>query len=137
MNIKRGLPAAQYSPLVLAYIGDAVFDIIVRSILVSHSNAPVNTLNRKASRMVRATAQSEMVDIIEPMFTEKEAAIYRRGKSAKTATTAKNAGIAEYHRATGFEAVLGYLYLNDEDDRLMELAEAALKGYYPSCQGRL
>ena len=124
----KSIPAAQYSPLVLAYIGDSVFDVIVKSILVSRSNAPVNVLNKRASFLVRAVAQSKMVDIIMPLLTEKEANIYRRGHNSKPGTTAKNASVADYMRATGFEAVIGYLYLNDEDERLMELASAAIEG---------
>ena len=117
--------AAQLSPLTLAYIGDTVFDMIVRRSLVCRADEPVNELNRKASAVVNARNQSRMVEALEPLFTEEEAAVYHRGRNAKAATRAKNAGILEYRRATGLEAVFGYLYLAGKYDRITELYEKA------------
>ena len=115
----------QRSPLELAYLGDTVFDLIVRTRLVCDANEPVNKLNRKATAIVNAASQSRMVEILEPLFTEEEAAVYHRGRNAKAATHAKNASIQDYRRATGLEAVFGYLYLQGKMDRIMELYEAA------------
>ena len=119
--------AAQRSPLNLAYVGDSVMDLIVRTELVSSGNEPVHVLHRKASAIVNAANQSRMAGALEPLFTEEEAAVYRRGRNAKSATHAKNASIQDYRRATGLEAVFGYLYLKGDYARLMELYRAAEK----------
>ncbi len=116
---------AQRSPLELAYLGDTVFDLIVRTRLVCEANEPVNKLNRKATAIVNAENQSRMVEVLEPLFTEEEAAVYRRGRNAKAATHAKNASIQDYRRATGLAAVFGYLYLKGEYARLLELFQLA------------
>lgn len=118
----------QYSPLVLAYIGDGIYDLVIRSMLVGKGNAHVNDLHKKASRLVKAHAQSEMAKLLQPELTEEEFDIYRRGRNTKTFTTAKNATVADYHRATGFEALMGYLYLQDNMDRMMELILKGLEG---------
>ena len=110
--------AKQYSPLTLAYIGDGIYEIIIRTILVGQANAPVNILNKKASSIVKAEAQANLIHAIEEDLTEEELAVYKRGRNAKSATSAKNASIRDYRTATGFEAVLGYLYLIGDIDRL-------------------
>lgn len=129
--IKRfGLPESdpgQYSPLTLAYIGDAIYELVIRTILVRRANAPVNQLHRKASAVVKAETQSAMIDVLLPVFTEEETAIYRRGRNAKSYTKAKNATVGDYRRATGFEAVMGYLYLKGEMTRLLELVQTGLE----------
>ena len=112
------------SPLNLAYVGDSIMDLIVRTELVKEANEPVHMLHKKASAIVNAENQSRMAGILEPLFTEEEAAIYRRGRNAKSATHAKNASIQDYRRATGLEAVFGYLYLKGDYERLMELYRA-------------
>lgn len=96
----------QYSPLTLAYIGDAVYELVIRTILVSRANTQVSKLHKKASSLVKAEKQSELVEILEPHFTPEEEHIYKRGRNAKSYTSAKNAGIVDYRRATGFEAVM-------------------------------
>ena len=111
----------QISPLNLAYVGDSVMDLIVRTELLRTANEPVHALHKKASAIVNAENQSRMAGILEPFLTETEAAVYRRGRNAKSATHAKNASIQDYRRATGLEAVFGYLYLKGEYGRLMEL----------------
>ena len=126
-GIKQG-DIRQYSPLVLAYIGDGVYDLAIRSMLVGKGNAHVNDLHKKASRLVKAHAQSEMVRVLQPELTEEELAVYRRGRNTKSFTIAKNATVADYRRATGFEAVIGYLYLQDNVDRMMELILKGLEG---------
>lgn len=110
-----------YSPLVLAYIGDGIYDLVIRSMMVGKGNAHVNELHRRTSQFVKAHAQSEMMEALLPELTEEELSVYKRGRNAKSATMAKNATMADYRRATGFEALMGYLYLEDQVDRMMEL----------------
>lgn len=119
--------ADQYSPLVLAYMGDAVFEIFVREMIVLSSNRPVNKLHKMSSALVRAQSQARMIKAIKPYLTEKEYGIYRRGRNAKSNTSAKNASIKDYRRATGFEALIGYLYLDGQKERMHELMEKAVR----------
>ncbi len=116
-----------YSPLVYAYIGDAVYGLVIRTIVVNRGNCPVNKMHRASSGLVKASAQAELMQLIMEELTEEEMAIYRRGRNANSATTAKNATIRDYRVATGFEALMGYLYLNGEKERLIELAAMALE----------
>lgn len=115
-----------YSPLTLAFIGDVVFDLIIRTYIVEQGNAPVNKLHKRVSSLVKAPAQMEMFHKIESMLTEEELAVYKRGRNAKSFTSAKNASITEYRIATGFEALLGYLYLNNQFGRIMDIITAGL-----------
>jgi len=108
----------EYSPLVLAYIGDAVHELYIRTRLIANANLPVNTLHRAATSYVNAKAQFEAFHLIEPHLTEDEIKIFKRGRNAKSATTPKNAEIVHYRHATGFEALLGYLYINNQKERL-------------------
>lgn len=118
--------ASQYSPLVLAYVGDAVYEVYVRTrIIGEHPDMPVHKLHGEAVRFVKAHAQSESIKDLEDVLTEPELAAYKRGRNAKSATVPKNADITDYRRATGFEALVGYLYLNDEKDRLAWVMETA------------
>ncbi|NLP33936.1 MAG: ribonuclease III [Clostridiales bacterium] len=110
-----------FSPLTLAYIGDTVYDLIIKTSVVEQGNAPVNKLHKQVTKYVKATAQAEHYHKIEEMLTDEEMAIYKRGRNAKSYTSAKNAGIVEYRTATGVEALIGYLFLTDQTDRLMEL----------------
>lgn len=110
-----------YSPLTLAFIGDSIFDLIIRTAIVEGGNAPVNKLHKKASKLVQASAQAELYHLVKEQLTEEELAIFKRGRNAKSFTTAKNAGVVEYRIATGLEALIGYLYLTDQMNRLMEL----------------
>ncbi len=118
-----------YSPLTLAYIGDEIYDLIIRTIVVSRGNTKAANLHRATSQLVKAHAQSEMMRALEPLLTEEEADIYRRGRNAKSPTMAKNATMADYRRATGFEALMGHLYLSDDLPRIMELVRVALDNY--------
>ena len=111
----------QYSPLVLAYIGDAVFDLIIRTKIVSEGNAPVNKLHKKASGYVKASAQAKILHNIEELLTEEENSVYKRGRNAKSATVPKNADLIDYRTATGFECLIGYLYLDHKYERIIEL----------------
>ena len=110
-----------YSPLTLAYLGDAVYELIIRTILVKKGNCPVNELHRRASSLVKAAAQSAMIQKIEGVLSEEEHSVYKRGRNAHSATMAKNAKMSDYRRATGFEALIGYLYLKNEYMRINEL----------------
>ncbi|MCF0132376.1 MAG: ribonuclease III [Blautia sp.] len=110
-----------YSPLTFAYIGDGIYDLIIRTILVKKANCQVNKLHKQASSLVKASAQSEMMRVLEPVLTEEELAVYKRGRNAKSPTMAKNASMSDYRRATGFEALMGYLYLKEDFGRIVEL----------------
>ena len=116
-----------YSPLPLAYIGDAVYDLIIRTVLVERSNRAANELHKKASTYVKAGTQAQMAVALEEYLTEEEAEVYRRGRNAKSYTTAKNATIADYRKATGLEALVGYLYLTHRMDRVLELVRLGLE----------
>lgn len=113
--------AEEYSPLALAYIGDAFFEIIARSEALSRGNAPVNKLHRSAREIVKAGAQSRMYFKIKNMLTEDEAAVFKRGRNANSHTVPKNADLSDYRHATGLEAVFGYLYLKGRAERALEL----------------
>lgn len=115
-----------YSPLTLAFIGDSIFDLIIRTYIVESGNAPVNKLHNRASKLVQASAQAELYHQIKDQLTEEETAVFKRGRNAKSYTSAKNAGILEYRTATGMEALIGYLYLSDRMDRAMELIKHLL-----------
>ena len=115
-----------YSPLTLAYIGDGVYELVIRTVLVKKGNCPVNQLHRKASSLVKAASQSAMMEFIEPMLTEEEHSVYRRGRNAHSPTMAKHATMADYRRATGFEALMGYLYLKEDFSRIVELVRAGI-----------
>ena len=113
--------AETYSPLALAYIGDCAYELTIRTLLLNKGNAPVDKLNRRASLLAKAGTQSEMVTAIFDSLSEEEQMIYRRGRNAKTYTMAKNASVGEYHRATGFEALVGWLYLKGDYGRMAEI----------------
>lgn len=115
-----------YSPLALAYIGDGVYELIIRTILIKKGNCPVNKLHRRASTLVRASAQSAMVTVLEPLLTLEEHKIYKRGRNAHSATMAKHATVTDYRRATGFEALIGWLYLTQQWERMTELAKTGV-----------
>lgn len=123
----KEISPVQLSPLVLAYIGDSIFDLVIKTYLLdTKGNMQVNKLNRFASNIVKAQSQSEMIGIIEPLLSPAEEAVYKRGRNAKSYTSAKNASISDYRRATGFEALMGYLYLEGEYERMIQLIKAGL-----------
>lgn len=115
-----------YSPLTLAYIGDCVYDLIIKNIMVSRGNKQVNKLHKETSNLVQASTQSLMMRTMQEHLTEEEHVIYKRGRNAKSVTPAKNQSITDYRRATGFEALLGYLYLKKEWKRLLDLVKIGL-----------
>lgn len=115
-----------YSPLTLAYIGDGVYELIIRTILVKKGNCPVNRLHKKASSLVKAGAQSAIMEVIEEDLTPEELSVYRRGRNAHSPTMAKHATMADYRRATGFEALMGYLYLKEDYTRMLTLVRMGI-----------
>ncbi|WP_072449579.1 Mini-ribonuclease 3 [Blautia sp. Marseille-P3201T] len=115
-----------YSPLTLAYIGDAIYELVIRTILVEKGNTQVNKLHQRASKLVKASAQSEIIEKLKPYLTEEETGIFKRGRNAKSFTMAKNASMSDYRRATGFEALMGYLYLTEQWDRMLELIKIGI-----------
>ena len=116
-----------YSPLTLAYIGDAVYELIVRTIFVKQGNCQAQKLHQRVTSCVSARAQARMIDALIPELTEEEAGVFRRGKNSKPYTRAKNASLEEYLKATGFEAVIGYLYLKREYERINQLVKKGLE----------
>lgn len=115
-----------YSPLTLAYIGDAIYDLVIRTIVVERGNRSANNLHKKAVTYVNARVQARMIDALEDELTEEEAAVYHRGRNAKSYTSAKNASVIEYRKATGLEALCGYLYLQDQQERMLYLIREAI-----------
>ena len=121
------IDAQTQSPLVLAYIGDAVYEVVVRTMVVARSDATVSKLHRQSSQLVKAQAQAAIVKLLA--LTEEEERIFKRGRNAKSYTMAKNATMADYRAATGFEALIGYLYLNGETERMLKLIREGLAAY--------
>lgn len=131
-QIKSGMSlgdmdADSYSPLVLAYIGDAIYEVVIRTMVVSWANTQVNKLHKKSSGLVKAQTQARMIKSLLEELDEKETAVYKRGRNAKSFTKAKNATVIDYRMATGFEALMGYLYLLNKSDRMMELVKMGLE----------
>ena len=118
---------ATYSPLTLAFIGDAVFDLVVRTLVVEHGNTQVNKLHRQKSAIVKAEAQKDLYFAIKDILTEEEEAVFKRGRNAKSYTTAKNASVSDYRIATGVEALVGYLYMSERYDRVLELLKTGIE----------
>lgn len=113
-----------YSPITLAYIGDGIYDLVIRSVVVARGNTRAGELHKRTSQIVKAHTQAQMMEALLPLLTEEEADIYRRGRNAKSPTMAKNATMSDYRKATGFEALMGWLYVKDEFERLVELVKA-------------
>lgn len=119
--IDKEINPKQLSPLNLAFVGDCVYEILVREMLVCEANRPVNDLHRESVKFVSAKAQTEAFHKIKDCLTEEEMAQFKRGRNAKVGHSPKSATDAEYHTATGVEALFGYLYLNDNSERIKEL----------------
>ena len=112
--------AKSYSPLVLAYIGDGIYDLVIRTVVVNRGNTQANKLHRKTSSLVKAAAQAAMVDELLELLTEEEKSVFKRGRNAKSAT------MADYRKATGYEALMGYLYLSNQMERMVYLIKEGL-----------
>ena len=115
--------AGQVNPVVLAFLGDAVFSLWVRERLVLSGGNSASAFQRTAGKLVSARGQSAFLERVLPLLTERETEIFKRGRNAKKATKSKHASVSEYNRSTGFEAVLGFLYLTGKDERIKELLQ--------------
>ena len=120
-----------YTPLTLAFVGDNVYDLVVRTLLLGEGRRKLNDVHKRKSTLVKAETQSWIAEYLlnEGHFTEEEADYYRRGKNAKTQSHAKNAGLGDYHRATGLETVMGYLYLTGQEERAIHLCKTGIEAF--------
>ncbi|MBE5876274.1 MAG: ribonuclease III [Lachnospiraceae bacterium] len=116
-----------YSPLTLAYIGDAIFEMVIRTLIVEKGQRAANSLHKHTTKIVCAGTQAAMIEALADVLTEEEQSIYRRGKNTKINSSAKNASLSDYRKATGFEALCGYLYLSGNTKRVVELIKIALE----------
>ena len=116
----------EYSPLTLAYIGDSIYDLVIKTLVINEENQQVQKLHARTSELVQASAQSKMMRVLQELLTEEEHAIYKRGRNAKSVSPAKNQTLTDYRRATGFEALMGYLYLKKDMKRLINLVKIGL-----------
>lgn len=123
----RETDPGMYSPLALAYLGDAVYELIIRAKVVNQGNVQVNKMHQKSAALVKAQTQAHMIKLLEPELTQEERTVFKRGRNAKSVTMAKHATMAEYRLATGMEALVGYLYLSGRFERLLELVGLGLK----------
>ena len=115
-----------YSPLVLAYIGDAVYELMIRSKVINHGSMHVNKMHKRSAALVKASAQAQLIKAMHEELTEEELAAYKRGRNAKSATMAKHATMIDYRMATGLEALVGWLFLTEQYARLVELVSRGL-----------
>ncbi|MGN0158729.1 MAG: Mini-ribonuclease 3 [Brotaphodocola sp.] len=116
-----------YAPLVLAYIGDAVYELLIRTKVINRGSMQVNKMHKKSAGLVKAETQANLIKILMDELTEEELAVYKRGRNAKSVTTAKHATMIDYRMATGFEALMGYLYLNGSYERMLQLVHDGLE----------
>lgn len=114
----------------MSFIGDSVYDLMVREYVISLANRPVGQLNKRKVNVVNCKFQAECAEILEPHLTEEETVIYKRGRNANVHSVPKNANRQDYHTATGFEALFGYLYLKKDIARLRELFDLIVKNIY-------
>lgn len=124
--------AMRTSPLVLAYLGDTVYDLYIRTSLILDGRGKAGALHQLSIRFVNARSQAEIARRLQERFSEDEKAVFIRGRNAKSATVPKNMTVADYHQATALESVLGYLYLTGKVDRIEEIMEEALHGASPT-----
>ncbi len=116
-------PPGEVASLMLAFIGDAVYEVVTRTIVLGKGNRPINAVHKDNIKLVNATTQARMAEILMEDFTAEEQSQYRRGKNTKSSTSAKNSTLADYKKATGFEAVIGFLYLKGEHQRIIDLCK--------------
>ena len=124
----------EMNPLSLAFMGDGVLELLVRQHLVERSRLLPGKLHAEAVRYVSARSQFLEMKLLEPMLTEEEHAVFRRGKNANKATVAKHASVEEYRTSTGFECLLGWLYLKGRNERIMELMDVMWREFEPEKQ---
>ena len=130
-NIKKEFQCEEqdirsYSPLTLAYIGDCIYEIIVRTVVVERGNKSPQSLHKTVTKYVKAETQCELFQVLQDELTEEEMAVMRRGRNAKSFTTAKNASVSDYRKASGLEALFGYLYLSGQTERVVALLKSGL-----------
>lgn len=116
----------RFTPVQLAYIGDAVYELCVRTYLIDRSHS-VNQLHNMATDFVKAKAQSDLVHELEDFFTEEEYKIIKRGRNSKSHSVPKNADLMDYKYSTGFESLIGYLYLTNQDGRIKEIFDKIIE----------
>lgn len=116
-----------YSPLVLAYIGDAVYELLIRTRVVNHGSMQVNKMHQKSASLVKAETQANLIKALFEELTGEEQAVYKRGRNARSASMAKHAKMIDYRMATGFEALMGYLYMTEQYERLFALVHDGLE----------
>ncbi len=121
------IDVCSYSPLALAYMGDAVYEVLIRTRVMNRGSMQVNKMHKKSASLVKAEAQARMIQALQEELTEEETAVYKRGRNAHSASSAKNASIRDYRMATGFEALVGYLYLTGQFERLLKLVHDGLE----------
>ena len=121
------IDTVNYSPLTFAFIGDAVYEVVIRTMIVDEANRSANDLHKESSNYAKASTQAKLSEILMDDFDEEELAVFKRGRNAKINTKAKNASLSDYKKATGFEAVIGYLYLEGKTDRMLELIKKGLE----------
>lgn len=121
------IPPAEVAAITLAYVGDAVYEVVTRTIVTSGGNRRINAIHKDNVKYVSAVSQAKIADFLEDKLSEEELEQYRRGKNAKTATSAKNASLTQYHKATGFEALIGFLFLSKKNERILELCKLGFK----------
>ena len=121
------IDVCSYSPLALAYMGDAVYEVLVRTRVMNRGSMQVNKMHKKSASLVKAEAQARIIQALQEELTEEETAVYKRGRNAHSASSAKNASIRDYRMATGFEALVGYLYLTGQYERLLKLVHDGLE----------
>lgn len=114
------------NPQVLAFVGDGVYTMYVRNMIVLNHSGKSGELHKQTSLVVKAKSQSETIEKLLPLLTEDEMDVFKRGRNYKTQSTAKNSSVQEYHRATGFEAVIGFLYLSGQTERLNEILKLSV-----------
>ena len=129
-NIKKNFEITerlpdQIGPLKLAYLGDAVYELIIRTVLMDERERPVKKMNKKAQSLVNATTQAEVAVVITDDLSEEEKAVFLRGRNAKSSSVSKHSDIHDYRIATGLESLFGYLYLKDDMERAVELVKIA------------
>jgi ribonuclease-3 family protein len=123
----EGVDIRTYSPLTLAYIGDAIFEMIIRTLIVEKGQRATNTLHKHTTKIVCAKTQAQMIEAVFDFLNEEEQEVYRRGKNTKIHSSAKNASLTDYRKATGFEALCGYLFLKNETARIISIIKQALE----------
>lgn len=121
------IDVCSYSPLALAYMGDAVYEVLIRTRVMNRGSMQVNKMHKKSASLVKAEAQARMIQELQEELTEEETAVYKRGRNAHSVSSAKNASIRDYRMATGFEALVGYLYLTGQYERLLKLVHDGLE----------